>query len=218
MTIKDLLFPKLKVTATTMVVLVLIVLPLRAEDIYLRRENGIVKLTEEPERDDFAFLRQSDQPEEQDLPGLNELEDIIEENADRFDLPEILIYSVIMMESGGDSSALSEAGAQGLMQLMPRTAESLGVKDVWEPAENIRGGSKYLSRMLARYDGDLDLALAAYNAGPGAVDEHDGIPPFPETQHFVEATRNSFEDLRRDQDKIFVYRDSRGIINITNIK
>ena len=218
MTIKDLLFPKLKVTATTMVVLVLIVLPLRAEDIYLRRENGIVKLTEEPERDDFAFLRQSDQPEEQDLPGLNELEDIIEENADRFDLPEILIYSVIMMESGGDSSALSEAGAQGLMQLMPRTAESLGVKDVWEPAENIRGGSKYLSRMLARYDGDLDLALAAYNAGPGAVDEHDGIPPFPETQHFVEATRNSCEDLRRDQDKIFVYRDSLGIINITNIK
>jgi len=208
----------LKIISTVTVLSLLLILPLAAEDIYIRRENGIIKLTEEPERDDEAFLRQAQKPEEQELPGLEELQDIIAENADRFDLPEVLIYSVIMMESAGDSTALSEAGAQGLMQLMPQTAELLEVEDVWNPEENIRGGSQYLSQMLARYDGDLDLALAAYNAGPGAVDQHDGIPPYSETEHFVEATRSSFEELRREENKIFVYRDSRGIINITNVK
>ncbi|HKW45346.1 MAG TPA: lytic transglycosylase domain-containing protein [Candidatus Eremiobacteraceae bacterium] len=96
-----------------------------------------------------------------------------------------LVRAVISVESGGDPSAISSAGAMGLMQLMPGTASTYGVADAFEPSENVDGGCAYLHDLLGRYHGDLSLALAAYNAGPGAVDKYGGVPPYPETQSYV---------------------------------
>ncbi|MFZ0631370.1 MAG: lytic transglycosylase domain-containing protein [Acidobacteriaceae bacterium] len=102
-----------------------------------------------------------------------------------FDIDTDLLASVIRQESGGHSRAVSRAGAQGLMQLMPGTAAQLGVSNSFAPRQNIDGGTAYLDALLTRYHNDLALALAAYNAGPAAVDRWHGIPPYRETQLYV---------------------------------
>lgn len=109
-----------------------------------------------------------------------------------------LIMAVIRNESCFDKSAVSSAGAQGLMQLMPATARSLGVTDSFNPGQNIRGGTKYLSGLVKRYDNNIKMALAAYNAGPGAVAKYDGVPPYPETQNYIEKVIKSYQRYLRD--------------------
>lgn len=103
-----------------------------------------------------------------------------------------LLASVVKAESGGNPKALSRAGARGLMQLMPATASSLGVGDSFKPDENVRGGSTYLDALLVRYHDNLALALAAYNAGPEAVDRYRGIPPYHETHVYVARVIHEF--------------------------
>jgi soluble lytic murein transglycosylase-like protein len=103
-----------------------------------------------------------------------------------------LLASVVKAESNGNSRAVSRAGAQGLMQLMPKTAANLGVHDSFEPGENVRGGSTYLDALLTRYHDNLALALAAYNAGPEAVDKYHGVPPYRETHVYVARVIHEF--------------------------
>ncbi len=111
-------------------------------------------------------------------------------------LPPELLLAVVMEESGGDPQASSDKGAQGLMQLMPATAADMGVKDRNHPGENLQGGARYLSLMMKRYDGDLSLALAAYNAGPGNVDRAGrAVPAFQETRNYVDRVLKRYGDL-----------------------
>ena len=110
----------------------------------------------------------------------------IREVSNRYDVDPRLVYSVIMCESGGRADAVSSRGAKGLMQLMDGTAREMGVADSLNPRQNIIGGTKYLRRLLDKYDGNVKLTLAAYNAGPGNVSKYNGVPPYSETRSYIE--------------------------------
>ena len=112
----------------------------------------------------------------------------------KYTLDAALIRAVINAESAFDPLAVSSAGAMGLMQLMPTLAAELGVTDPFDPRQNIFAGSRYLKQLLDSYDGDISLALASYNAGPGAVERYNGVPPYPETQHYVKTITNALDD------------------------
>jgi len=123
----------------------------------------------------------------------------IDSAAARHNIDPSLVRAVIRAESNYRHDAVSHAGAMGLMQLMPRTAESLGVTNPFDISQNIDGGTAYLRRMLDLFDQDLDLALAAYNAGQGNVRRHGGIPPFRETQNFIPRVRGFMEEYMQAQ-------------------
>lgn len=110
---------------------------------------------------------------------------LIDQVAQAHGLPASLLRALVQEESGFNPNARSSAGAMGLTQLMPGTAATLGVTDPWDPVENLNGGATYLAGLLQDYGGNVSLALAAYNAGPGAVSQWGGIPPYPETQAYV---------------------------------
>ena len=117
--------------------------------------------------------------------------------AARYQLPESLVRAVIHTESNYYPHSVSRVGAMGLMQLMPRTARSLGVKDAFDPAQNIYGGARYLRLLANRYSGDMVLVLAAYNAGAGNVEKYDGVPPFEETRADVRSVLRRFYAYER---------------------
>ncbi len=118
--------------------------------------------------------------------------------AREFKVDSKLVKAVVRTESCFDKQAVSVAGARGLMQLMPPTAKSLGVSDSFDPEQNLRGGTRYLSELMSRYSNNIELALAAYNAGPGAVKKYDGIPPYPETRRYVEKVMKYYRFYLRE--------------------
>ncbi len=127
---------------------------------------------------------------------------LIEHYGEIYMIDPTLIHLIIEQESNYDPFALSPAGAMGFMQLMPDTAWLLGLEDPWDPAENIEGGVRYLAHQLDRF-GSLELALAAYNAGPGAVESWGGIPPYPETTQYVSTITRRYLELSAAQDEKF---------------
>lgn len=130
-----------------------------------------------------------------------ELERLARAAAHRHGLDPDLVLAVVSVESGFQPRAISRKGAQGLMQLMPPTARELGVQNAFDPKQNLDGGSRYLSALVARYGGDLTKALAAYNAGQGAVDRHRGVPPYRETRDYVRRVLRKYGDAAKEREK-----------------
>ncbi|HEY5194131.1 MAG TPA: lytic transglycosylase domain-containing protein [Solirubrobacteraceae bacterium] len=129
--------------------------------------------------------------------GSSEYDPVIEQAAERYGVDPAVLHGLIQQESGFDPSAQSSAGASGLTQLMPGTAASMGVANPLNPAESIEGGARYLSQLMGQFGGNTEDALAAYNAGPGAVQQYGGIPPYAETQSYVSKVLGYAETYRQ---------------------
>jgi len=127
-----------------------------------------------------------------ELANRGKIEEMIREVSARYRVDPALVRAVMQTESNWNSSAVSRKGALGLMQLVPGTAQQLGVNNAFDPKQNLDGGVRYLHMLLERYNGDLDRALAAYNAGPGAVDRAGGIPQYRETRNYVQKVTDSY--------------------------
>ena len=175
-------------------------LPGRAEIYTFTDKNGVVHFTNVPTQDERykpigpdgkvrkkATSRKKGGKKKFNLSRrMKKYDGIISEASGRYNIPVSLIRAVIAIESNYNPRAVSRAGAKGLMQLMPQTAEEMGVEDTFDPRQNILGGTRYLRIMANSFKGDLVLTLAAYNAGQKAVNRYKDVPPYDETQRYVE--------------------------------
>jgi soluble lytic murein transglycosylase len=186
--------------STLLGLILLLLLPLSARaDIYKYVDaDGVIHFTNTPTSSRYNLYLKERSPGSSS--GDSSFRAIISRQAATFRLDEALVRAVIKAESGYNPRAVSKKGALGLMQLMPDTARLLKVRDPLDAEENIRGGSRYLRLMLDEFNGNLDLALAAYNAGPNAVRRHGGIPPYEETRIYVDRVKTYMRHYRQGKD------------------
>jgi soluble lytic murein transglycosylase len=135
-------------------------------------------------------------------PPPSNFREAVDRIAERNQLPPLLVHSVIKVESNYNPNAISPKGAQGLMQLIPSTARRFGVSNAFNPVENVEGGARYLRYLLDLYKGDYRLALAAYNAGEGAVARHGGVPPYAETVNYLQQVQNRLREVQPLKKKV----------------
>lgn len=173
---------------TLSLILCLFLLPaVAAGDIYRYvNENGVTVFTDNPVHSGYKIhVRERGSFRLASASGYYPYRNVVIEACTIYSMDEALIRAVMEVESDYNRFAISGAGARGLMQLMPRTALQLGVKNVWDPRQNIHAGTAYLNRFIRQFSGNMELALAAYNAGPNAVLEYGQIPPYPQTVNYV---------------------------------
>ncbi len=160
-------------------------------------DDGVVHFSSVPRDDRYQPYELKETRKVNGVPRHWQYDGLIGLTARANRLQPALVKAVIAAESNFDPDAVSKKGAQGLMQLMPRTARDLGVENPFHPVDNVRGGSRYLRRMLDRY-GDVERALAAYNAGPKAVDRYGGVPPYRETRDYVKRVLTYYRHYHGD--------------------
>jgi hypothetical protein len=162
---------------------------------YHKGEDGVMHFTDMPVSKEYKVFRIFGVPVRTDRDSIDRL---VREASTRYKMDEQLVHAMIQTESAYDSSAVSSAGARGLMQIMPETGQDLGLESPFDPAGNIDAGVRYIRSLLDRFE-SLPLALAAYNAGPGTVDRYGGIPPYAETRSYVGKVMKLYEKLKPKQ-------------------
>jgi soluble lytic murein transglycosylase-like protein len=165
------------------------------------RTEEIASYSTQPDPEPPPSLQSSSPSTSSPAASAKSTDQIVREASETHGVDSDFIHSVIRQESAGNARAVSPAGARGLMQLMPSTAETLGVKDSFSPEQNIHGGARYLRELLERYHGDAIKALAAYNAGPGAVDRYHGVPPYRETRLYVQRIVRDYNKKKKDSER-----------------
>lgn len=180
-------------------------------DIYVyQAANGSRLITDHPRTEpgyrlikvysESDLWQQTSRPQRKTVtPRPSSFDSLIQRTADQVSLDPMLIKSVMHAESAFNPNAVSHKGASGLMQLMPETARRYGVSSIFDPRQNVMGGARYLSYLLDRFDGDLELALAGYNAGENAVDRTGGVPPYAETRHYVKKVTRLYREYRNER-------------------
>jgi len=184
-------------TLIASLILSLFLLPAAAAgDIYRYvNENGVTVFTDNPVHSGYkVHVRERGSFRLASVGGYYPYRNVVIEACTIYRMDEALIRAVMEVESDYNRFAISSAGARGLMQLMPSTALQLGVRNVWDPKQNIHAGTAYLKRFIRRFSGNMELALAAYNAGPNAVIEYGKIPPYPQTVNYVKKVMRLYRD------------------------
>ncbi len=171
--------------------------PVHAGGIYKYVDrNGTIHFTNVPTNSRYKLI--SEDPDTYAKVETSEFDGLIKEIAYKYDVKPALVKAVIKAESGFDPNAVSKKGAQGLMQLMPGTSYDLEVDDPFHPRDNINGGVKFLKMLMGRFNNDLTLTLAAYNAGPEAVAKYEDVPPYEETRHYVKKVLAYYDRYLRE--------------------
>jgi len=167
-------------------------------------ENGVIVFSSQPRRGSTRVAIDKKKSVDAHLPSdtskerFSRYDDIIVQAATLYQIPAELIRAVMQVESNFDPRAVSPVGAQGLMQLMPFTADRMMVTDIMDPRQNIFGGTRYLRILANLFNGDIHLTVAAYNAGEGAVMRYGGIPPYQETRHYVVKVLENYQRYRAE--------------------
>jgi len=167
-------------------------------DIYVYVDSkGVFHFTNTPTSGKYKVYMTEKARYRRALYNIKSYDDVISEASLRTGISSSLLKAVIHVESYFNPKAVSKKGALGLMQIMPENLETLNINDPFDPWENIMGGASYFKAMLERFSGQVDLALAAYNAGPTAVEKYNDIPPYPETQRYVKKVMRAFRIYRK---------------------